>query len=162
MPKRDEKNMNSGENTSPARRDDIFPRDFFNMFFDDSRIESRNPWRALQLGDPLSRRWFPKMDISETDTEVKVSLDLPGVNPDDVSIDIRDNRLRVSGTTEREKTDEKPYRYERTYGRFERQVTLPTHVKEEEVQAKYKDGVLNITLPKSEEDKAKKIFIERQ
>lgn len=162
MPTRGEKNKGSGDNSLPARRGDMFPRDLFNTLFDDSWIESRNPWRSLQMGDPLSRRWFPKMDISETDTEVRASLDLPGINPDDVTIDIRDNRLRISGTTEREKTNEKPYRYERTYGHFERQVTLPAHVKEDEVKARYKDGVLTITLPKSEEDKAKKIFIERQ
>jgi HSP20 family protein len=107
---------------------------------------------------------FPRVDISETDTEIKVVADIPGVDPDDITIEVRDNWMLLRGEVERESEtgkSEEPYRHERYIGEFRREFVLPTSVKENEVKAVYKEGVLTITLPKSEEQKRKKIGVER-
>lgn len=107
---------------------------------------------------------LPKLDITETDQEIKIKADVPGVNPEDLDVEVLENRLKISGRTEREtKDDERPYVYERRVGEFYREFTLPTKVKEDQIKATCKDGVLTVRLPKSEqENERKKIKIERQ
>jgi Molecular chaperone (small heat shock protein) len=108
---------------------------------------------------------FPRVDILETDKEVRVVADIPGVDPDAVDIEVRDNWMKISGQVDRESETgdgEQPYRYERYTGEFRREFALPVSVKEEEVSAEYKEGVLTVTLPKAEEQKRKKIIIKRR
>lgn len=81
-----------------------------------------------------------------------------------MDIDVRENRIRISGKVEREtetNADERPYRYERTFGAFHREYTLPSRVDESAARATCKNGVLTIILPKKPEDQRKKITIER-
>ncbi len=102
----------------------------------------------------------PRVDVSETDTEVKVVANVPGINPEDINIDVQDNWMTISGKSEREvETDKstRPYRYERFFGEFRREFTLPDRVKEDQVKATCKDGVLTITLPKVEGEKRGKV-----
>lgn len=132
------------------QREDVSLRDLFNKFFEED----------FGL---FSKQFIPRVDLSETQTHVKVVADVPGVNPDDIDIDVQNNRMIISGSTKRESSpDERPYRYERTYGEFRREFTLPSEVKKEDAKAVYKNGTLTITLPKTETKKGSKIEIEKQ
>ena len=103
------------------------------------------------------------MDVSETDKTVEVRLDLPGIKPEDVDIQLCAGTLTVRGERreEEEKKDKERnyHRVERRYGNFSRSVTLPCGVREDEAAAEYKDGVLTVTLPKSEESKTRRIKV---
>ncbi|MBM3997957.1 MAG: Hsp20/alpha crystallin family protein [Planctomycetes bacterium] len=124
-----------------------------------------------EFEDMLSRLWgngenwlvnaAPNLDVTENDTSVEVRLDLPGMKPDDIDIQLSGNVLTVLGErkVEEEKKGTTYHRIERRVGAFSRSVTLPSSVNEEEVAAEYRDGVLVITMPKSEEAKARKIKV---
>jgi HSP20 family protein len=165
MKKNDKKDLSKqlNDNGLPVNRDDRFPHDVFGRFFDDDFWTEplalfRAPQRAQLFGSQ-----FPRVDVSETEKEVKVVADIPGVDPDEVDIQVEGKRIKISGRMEREeRSDETPYRFERSYGEFQRMFTLPSHVKEEDVKAVTKDGVLTITLPKSEKKLENKIKIEKK
>jgi HSP20 family protein len=93
-----------------------------------------------------------------------LSFDLPGVPEDKIAVELEDNVLTISGERERkeEHSGDRFYRYERRYGQFARSVTLPTGVKESDIKADYRDGVLEIRVPKPEEQKPKRIKIGTQ
>ena len=116
------------------------------------------PWR----GDELEGAWFPKVDISETKNDLVVTADLPGLKLDDVSIHIENDVLTLKG--ERKKEEEKEgtnyYRVERWSGKFTRSFALPDTVDANKVKATFKDGVLTVTLAKTEAAKGKRIPIE--
>jgi HSP20 family protein len=105
--------------------------------------------------------WRPVVDISETDDEYIVRAEIPGVSKDDIKVTIRDNMLTISGEKKQEKEtkNENFHRVERVYGSFTRTFTLPGAVKVDKVEAKFKDGVLTIKLPKVEEAKSKEIEV---
>ena len=102
--------------------------------------------------------WSPSVDVSETKDSVVIKAEMPGMNKDDVKISIQDNVLTLKGEKKQER-DANYHRIERSYGSFCRSFTLPTLVKTDEIKASYKNGVLNITLPKTEEVKPKEIPI---
>jgi HSP20 family protein len=106
-------------------------------------------------------RVSPSLDLAETDQAIEARLDLPGVDPKEIDIQINANMLTVSGQRKEEKEEKgKTYhRVERRAGSFSRSVSLPCAVKEEAVEAKYHDGVLTITMPKTEEAKSRKIEV---
>jgi HSP20 family protein len=103
----------------------------------------------------------PSLDVAETNGAVEVRLDVPGVEPKEIDIQLNGNMLTVSGRRkeEKEEKDKTFHRVERRFGSFSRSITLPCPVKEEAIEAKYHDGVLTITMPKTEEAKAKKIEV---
>jgi HSP20 family protein len=105
--------------------------------------------------------WTPAVDVAEHDDEYLVKVELPGVAKDDVKITMQENILTVRGEKKQEKeTKESDYhRVERSYGSFQRSFTLPTTVKNDKIEAAYKDGILTITLPKAEEAKPKQIDV---
>lgn len=112
----------------------------------------------------FSGRLVPLLDLSETDTAIQVTMDLPGVDPEEIDIHVSGNALNVRGECKAEK-EEKGRRFlrvERSRGSFARTVTLPCTVVEDEVAAEYTDGVLTITLPKSEEAKSRRIPVKHQ
>jgi HSP20 family protein len=119
------------------------------------------------LGRPLLRTewseevWSPSVDISETEDNVIIKAEMPGLNKDDVKISLQDNTLTLMGEKKQEKVekDANYHRVERSYGVFNRSFTLPTSVKSDKIKATYKDGILSITLPKTEEVKPKEIPI---
>jgi len=114
---------------------------------------------------PFGAWRFPKIDITETNDEIVLTANVPGINPDDIEINVNDDSLTISGKIEKEiedKNNKRFYRFEREYGEFGRTINLPGRVKADEVMAKCKDGVLTITLPKTEEEKKRKIKIERK
>lgn len=107
---------------------------------------------------------FPSTDVSETDNTIDVKIDLPGIDPDDIDIQINRNSLTVSGQRNEEEDEERGrtfYRIERQSGAFSRSVTLPSAVNEDEIAAEYKDGVLWVTLPKAEVAKTRRIQVSR-
>ena len=105
--------------------------------------------------------WHPPVDIEEQPDRYTLHLELPGMRPEDVKITIEDNRLVVRG--EKTRTEEQKnatyHRVERVYGTFERSFTLNHAVKADKIEATYRDGVLEVTVPKAEEAKAREIPI---
>jgi HSP20 family protein len=106
--------------------------------------------------------WLPAVDVHETKKDVFVILDLPAVNPKEVSISIVDNRLTIKGERKKEEEtkEENYYKSERLYGTFQRVVQLPAEVVGDKAKATYKDGVLKITVPKSQKAVPKEIKVE--
>ncbi len=103
----------------------------------------------------------PSLDFYEKDGKYHLTLDLPGVNKDDISIDINDNVITVSGKKESEKEVEEANYYlkESSYGSFSRSLRLPGEVEEEDVDATFKNGVLKVIMKPKEGGKARKIQI---
>jgi HSP20 family protein len=136
-------------------RDMVSIQDEMNKLFDDF------------LGRPLMRTewsegvWNPSVDISETKDNVLIKAEMPGLNKEDVKISMQDNMLTLTGEKKQEKEEKETnyHRIERSYGAFSRSFSLPTSVKSDKIRATYKDGILSITLPKTEEVKPKEIPI---
>jgi len=117
------------------------------------------------LAHPLAEinggHWYPAIDISEDDNNILATVEIPGMDKENVKIRLQENILTISGEKKKE-TEQKGINYhrvERSYGTISRSVTLPTPVQGEKVKALYKDGLLKITLPKTEKTKAKEISI---
>lgn len=108
-------------------------------------------------------RMVPLADLSETDTCIEVSIDAPGIKPDEIDIRLTGNTLNIRGERKevQEEKDRTFHRVECRRGAFARSIALPCPVVEDEVAAEYKDGVLTITLPKCEEAKSRKIEVKR-
>jgi HSP20 family protein len=128
-----------------------------NRLFDNFFTGWPEPRRGLLEGE-----WAPSVDVAETDTEITVTAELPGVKQEEVDVTITDDILTLKGEKKEEKeVKEKNYhRIERTYGSFQRSINLPTGVQADKAKAAYKDGILTITVPKVEEAKPKQIKID--
>ena len=115
-------------------------------------------WLNLPLEE---RRWWPAMDVVEEGNAYKVKVDLPGLSKKDIELSVEDNRLTIHGErkVEKEVDEDRYHRLERATGKFHRMFTLPGTVDPERVEAKFKDGILLVTLPKTEEAKPKLIAI---
>jgi HSP20 family protein len=107
------------------------------------------------------RRWVPAMDLVETDEHFVLRADLPGLTQNDVSIELEDNVLTISGErrSEHEERKEGYYRVERASGTFSRALTLPEGVDPQGVEAAFENGVLEVRVPKPEERKPRKVAI---
>ena len=142
----------------PMRRDDPFfslHREM-NRLFDDFM-------RGFGDGAPAAFNggFGPSVDVSETDKDVKVTAELPGLDEKDVEVMLADNVLTLRGEKKSETEDKNRHMSERFYGRFERRIPLPVEVDQDKVAASFKNGVLSIMMPKSAkaQQKAKKIQI---
>lgn len=140
------------------RRGDLFSemnrmQEEMNRYFDDFFGEHR---RGLAEG-----AWLPAVDVSEGENEFVVRAELPGMSQEDIDINVQENVLTLKGEKKQEQKEEKEnfHRLERTYGSFSRSFTLPAGVKPEDIKATFKDGVLEVSMPKAEEAKPKKIAI---
>jgi HSP20 family protein len=104
----------------------------------------------------------PSIDLSETEKSIDVRMDIPGVTADDIDIRVDGNLLTISGQRQEEKEEKGRtfHRIERTEGSFLRTVALPCEVQENKIVAEYKDGVLNLSMPKCAESKSHKIKIQ--
>ena len=105
--------------------------------------------------------WAPALDVSETDDAVMVKAELPGIEANDVEVMLKDDVLTIKGEKKEEKEEKTKnfHRVERSYGSFQRSVRLPAEVIGDKVEAKFKNGVLTIELPKAEESKTKSVKI---
>lgn len=105
--------------------------------------------------------WVPSVDISETEGEYQIKAEIPDVRKEDVKVTLEDGVLTIQGERKREQEEKgkKFHRIERSYGSFVRSFSLPDVIEEEKVKAEFKDGVLNLHLPKSEKAKPKAIEV---
>jgi HSP20 family protein len=111
--------------------------------------------------DEVLTRWSPRVDIADENGNYELSADLPGLNKDDIKIEIHDNVLTLRGEKKFEKAKkEKNYRLaERHYGEFVRTFSLPDNVNKDGIEAVLTDGVLRLTIPKTEQPKPKQIEV---
>jgi len=108
-------------------------------------------WGAPSLARGETWSGFaPQVDVTETDKDVKVCAEIPGVEAKDIDVSVEDGTLRIRGEKkyEREENEKGQYRMERSYGSFERAIPLPVEVDEAKAKAEFKNGVLRLTLPK--------------
>ncbi len=112
-------------------------------------------------GEWLAKEFSPSMDLAETDESLQIRVDVPGMKPEEIDIEVNGTTLRISGERKEEKEEKgKTYhRVERRVGSFSRVVTLPCAVKEDKVAAECHDGILTVTLPKSEQAKMHKVKV---
>ena len=106
-------------------------------------------------------QWIPTVDVSETDDQVIVRAEIPGMDKKDIDITASDGLLTIKGEKKQEKEEEKEdYRFvERRYGSFSRSLRIPTGVEADKIDASYKDGVLTVKMPKGENARTRKIQI---
>ena len=131
------------------------------------RNEMDRLWDTFFEGKPRRRKageggeWFPFLDVSETKSDIVVKVELPGMDPKDVDISLSDGLLTIKGERKHEKEEkEEDYHFiERSFGTFARMVRLPKEVKRDKISASYKNGILKVILPKSEEARTKEIKI---
>ena len=138
-----------------------------------------SPWRDLEevsnrlarmfddnsaTGNAPANAWMPSVNVEETKDELVLSAELPGMTGDDISIDVENNVLTISGEKTEERTEgdeERRYHvWERRYGTFQRSFTLPRSVKADDIRAHFANGILRIRMPKVAEAKGRKIQVE--
>ena len=137
-------------------QDLVLLQDRMNRLFEDATQRRNQP--DAGAGDEFERAdWTPASDIYETDSGYMIAMDLPGIDREALKIDIDDNRLVVKGT--RAVAESRASRAERPRGKFLRTYSVPASVDQGKIAAEYKDGVLQISLPKRNEQKPKKIDI---
>ena len=126
----------------------------FNTFFD-------SPSPGNGAGQAVARRWIPAMDVVETGDHFVLKADLPGLSENDVKIELEENVLTISGErkVEHEQKGEGYYRVERSFGAFSRSLTLPEGVNADGIQANFDNGVLEVRIPKPEQQKPRKVQI---
>ncbi|MCL4479362.1 MAG: Hsp20/alpha crystallin family protein [Deltaproteobacteria bacterium] len=129
----------------------------FNRLFDENIGRLRFTDEELATGT-----WYPSVDIYETKDEVVLKAELPGMEKKDFSIEVKDNMLMLKGERkfERETKEENYYRIERSYGTFHRSFTLPAAVDRDKIKAKYREGILEISMPKVESAKPKQVSVD--
>jgi HSP20 family protein len=127
-----------------------------NQIFEDALARNRGREEGLRSG-----MWTPAVDIYENTDSVVVKAELPGVEKDQISVEVKDGILSLRGERkfEKEVKEESYHRIERAYGSFQRSFSLPVSVDQEKVTAKFKNGVLEVKLPKKEQAKPKQIKV---
>lgn len=131
--------------------------------FDNLLDDFWRPARALRTGGEAGGAFAPALDVTETDNEYRIRADLPGVKKDDLNISIQDGVLTINAETRYEDENSnngRLIRQERRYGKFVRSMRLGDAVDVDKVKADYKDGVLNLVLPKSEQVRPKRIDVQ--
>ena len=138
-------------------------RNMLNIFDDVEQMMHQTFGHSLENGSSRLSSYSPLMNVSETESDYLIMMDLPGVEKKDVEVNLSDGILTVSGERKTsEKSDENNrIWHEATYGAFSRSFELTSDIVEEKIKAKFNNGVLNITIPKAEEVKpsVKKITV---
>ena len=113
------------------------------------------------FGDEGCLAWSPVVDIYNEDEKLIVKAEVPGLDKNDIDIRVENGVLTITGEKKREHEieEENAYRLERCYGKFSRSFSLPLAIDAKKIEASYKDGILEVTLPKAEESKPKRITI---
>ncbi|MFZ4639466.1 MAG: Hsp20/alpha crystallin family protein [Nodosilinea sp.] len=121
-------------------------------------FEQMIPGRRDQL---LGVTFVPAAELTETDTAVDLRLEVPGLLPEDIDIQVRTDSVEITGERKSESTSEENgvTRSEFRYGRFQRLIPLPTRIQNTAAEAEYKDGILNLHLPKDEEEQKKVVKV---
>lgn len=116
---------------------------------------------SAEQGSVITSAWFAPTDVSEDANGIQISMELPGVDPEDVRLSLENNILTIRGEKrhQAEQKNERVHRFERTYGTFERTFVLPSTVDSEQIEARYENGVLLIAIPKAERAKPREIRV---
>lgn len=132
-------------------------QDRMNQIFEDALARSRGREEGLRTG-----MWTPAVDIYENSDFVVVKAELPGVEKDRISVEVKDGILSLRGERkfEKEVKEESYHRIERSYGSFQRSFSLPVSVDQDQVTARFEDGILEVKLPKKEKAKPKQIQVD--
>ena len=112
-------------------------------------------------GNVITSTWFAPTDVSEDENSLQISMELPGVEPDDVRLSLENNILTIRGEKRQrsEENNERVHRFERTYGVFERTFFLPNTVDSEKIDARFEHGVLLVRIPKAERARPREIRV---
>jgi Molecular chaperone (small heat shock protein) len=137
-------------------RDLMVLKDRMNRLFEDLVSSPR-----FEESELIQSTWSPAVDIYETENELVLTAELPGVEEKDVEIKIEDNTLTLKGERkfEKETKEENYHRIERAYGSFFRSFSLPNYIDQEKISAEYENGLLRIHMPKKSEVKPRKVKI---
>ena len=149
--------MNRLVTRSPGRSRTAFPTDRFGGLFEN--FFQPTDWYEENVSEDL----IPAMDVKERDNEYVIHAELPGVKKEDIDVTIENGVLTISGearSESEEKEGERVVRSERRYGKYVRTMRVGSQIDEKHIKAKYKDGILELTLPKAEEIKPKKISVD--
>lgn len=158
--KNEKEEKKSSELLSGAPAGGLMSFDEFDHFFDD--FLSRKWPRLLDWNFPPMglEKGFPKVDIIDHDHEIEVQAALPGVKKEDLDVTINNQTITIRTTTKEEKKEEgKYFRREITRGEYQRTLSLPDYVDYDNAKASFKDGILKVTMPKTEKGKRKSIEI---
>jgi HSP20 family protein len=114
-----------------------------------------------EQGNIITSTWFAPTDVSEDENTLRISMELPGVDPSDVRLSLENNVLTIRGEKKQqaEESNERVHRFERTYGMFERTFALPNTVDPDKIEARYDNGVLFVTIPRAERAKPREIRV---
>ena len=136
-------------------RDLITLREKMNRLFEDT-FATRGEEKDL-----MASTWTPSVDIYETENEVVLTAEIPGIEDQDIEIKLEDSTLSIKGERklEKETKEENYHRIERAYGTFYRSFTIPHNVDQDKIQAEHENGVLKITMPRKPELKPQKVKI---
>jgi HSP20 family protein len=124
-----------------------------------SEVARRSPVAEEEM---VQGAWIPPVDIFETGDSIVIKAELPGISKEDITLEVKENTLTIKGEKKFEKDvkEESYHRVERSYGAFQRAFSLPGTVQQDKVKAKFRDGILEVTLPKAEEAKPKQIKVD--
>jgi HSP20 family protein len=134
-------------------------QELFRTFFDD--LPGLGAWGGRMAGMDLLHT--PSADVMETADDIRVSLEMPGLRPEDVEVSLENNVLTVSGEKRADREQQREHRWhlsERRYGRFVRTFVLPKEVDQDRIQATFEHGVLEVSIPKSEKAKPRRVQIQ--
>jgi HSP20 family protein len=137
-------------------KDFMVLRDRMNRLFEDMVSSPR-----AEETDIMQSTWAPAVDIYETENELVLTAEVPGVEEKDVEIKIEDNTLTLKGERkfEKETKEENYHRIERAYGAFLRSFSLPNYIDQDKINAEYENGLLKVHMPKKPEVKPRKVKI---
>ena len=140
---------------NPIREFSVFQNQMNRLFED-----AMGTWLGESNGTG-NTNWVPLADIYENDSDLIAKVELPGVDPNRVDVRVENNVLTIRGERpfDQKVAQENYHRLERSFGTFSRSFALPTTIDADKIHAEYRDGILNLTLPKSERAKPKRIQI---
>ena len=145
------------------RRDDRTPLNRWGLWDNDIDRVFQNLLQPVRWIEEAAGDLVPAMDVKERENEYVIKTEMPGINKDDIHITLENGVLTITGETKsenQEKQGERVLRQERRYGKYVRSVRLGAQIDEKGVKANYRDGVLELVLPKTEEVKPKKITVD--
>ena len=145
--------------TSPITREEIFSpiESFLDSFFNDS-LSALSTSSGISVYDKYS---YPKVDIIQNEKDMLIEAEIPGLSKEDVSVELEKNILTISGVSRKDKSSGKSNYIRREIKRssFKRSFTISDSLNKEKIKADFKDGILNITIPKNKPDSVKKLKI---
>jgi len=133
-------------------------RDLFDRLFD---LDKRNSALVPYSESLADRGWNPAVDVHEDGERLLFLMELPGVNPEDIDVELKGDTLTIKGERKHESEEKRKgfIRVERSYGKFQRAFTLGIPVKADELKAAYRSGILEVSIPKADALKPKKVLV---